>query len=145
MSSFSNGNYVPSGMDFADWVEYLDAKRDALIDEELEEFYNELFEPKEEEEFKLSLPEEHLSSLKHEADKFIDGVKASLSDMTKSGKLESLAEMQRETRERLLFIPDNDSFTPSINLSASCLRNDKCSSGRESLNSSSFSGSKSSL
>lgn len=97
-------------MDFSDWVEYLDAKREALIDEELEEFYNELFEPEEEEEeFKLSLPEEHLSFLKHEADKFIDGVKESLSGMTKSGKLEALAEMQRETRERLLFnfIRDN--------------------------------------
>ena len=46
---------------------------------------------------------EHLSFLKHEADKFIDGVKESLSGMTKSGKLETLAEMQRETRERLLF------------------------------------------
>ena len=109
MSSFSNGGYVPSGMDFADWVEYLDAKREALIDEELEEFYNELFKPEKEEEFKLSLPEEHLSFLKHEADKFIDGVKESLSGMTKSGKLEALAEMQRETRERLLFnfIRDN--------------------------------------
>lgn len=110
MSSFSNGGYVPSGMDFSDWVEYLDAKREALIDEELEEFYNELFEPEEEEEeFKLSLPEEHLSFLKHEADKFIDGVKESLSGMTKSGKLEALVEMQRETRERLLFnfIRDN--------------------------------------
>ena len=29
MSSFSNGNYVPSGMDFSDWVEYLEEKRDA--------------------------------------------------------------------------------------------------------------------
>lgn len=110
MSSFSNGGYVPSGMDFSDWVEYLDAKREALIDEELEEFYNELFEPEpEEEEFKLSLPEEHLSFLKHEADKFIDGVKESLSGVSKSGKLETLAQMQRETRERLLFnfIRDN--------------------------------------
>jgi hypothetical protein len=26
MSSFSNGNYVPSGMDFSDWVEYLEKK-----------------------------------------------------------------------------------------------------------------------
>lgn len=110
MSSFSNGNYVPSGMDFSDWVEYLEEKRDAekfaLIDKEFEEFYAEFFdlEPKEEEEeFKLSLPKEHLSFLKHEADKFIDGVKESLSGMTKSGKLEALAEMQRETRERLLF------------------------------------------
>lgn len=112
MSSFSNDGYVPSGMDFSDWVEYLDAKREALIDEEFEEFYNELFEPEEEEEeeeFKLSLPEEHLSFLKHEADKFIDGVKEALSGMTKSEKLETLAEMQRETRERLLFnfIRDN--------------------------------------
>lgn len=114
MSSFSNGNYVPSGMDFSDWVEYLEEKRDAekfaLIDKEFEEFYAEFFdlEP-EEEEFKLSLPEAHLSFLKHEADKFIDGVKESLSGMTKSGKLEALAEMQRETRERLLlnFIRDN--------------------------------------
>lgn len=114
MSSFSNGNYVPSGMDFSDWVEYLEEKRDAekfaLIDKEFKEFYAEFFdlEP-EEEEFKLSLPEAHLSFLKHEADKFIDDVKESLSGMTKSGKLEALAEMQRETRERLLFnfIRDN--------------------------------------
>ena len=114
MSSFSNGNYVPSGMDFSDWVEYLEEKRDAeklaLIDKEFEEFFGEFLdlEP-EEEEVKLSLPEEHLSFLKHEADKFIDGVKGSLSGMTKSGKLEALAEMQRETRERLLFnfIRDN--------------------------------------
>ena len=118
MSSFSNGNYVPSGMDFSDWVEYLEEKRDAerfaLIDKEFEEFFGEFLdlepeEEEEEEEFKLSLPEEHLSFLKHEADKFIDGVKESLSGMTKSGKLEALAEMQRETRERLLFnfIRDN--------------------------------------
>ena len=116
MSSFSNGGYVPSGMDFSDWVEYLEEKRDAekfaLIDKEFEEFFGEFLdlEPEEEEEeFKLSLPEEHLSFLKHEADKFIDGVKESLSGMTKSGKLETLAEMQRETRERLLFnfIRDN--------------------------------------
>ena len=116
MSSFSNGNYVPSGMDFSDWVEYLEEKRDAekfaLIDKEFEEFFGEFLdlEPEEEEEeFKLSLPKEHLSFLKHEADKFIDGVKESLSGMTKSGKLEALAEMQRETRERLLFnfIRDN--------------------------------------
>ena len=116
MSSFSNGGYVPSGMDFSDWVEYLEEKRDAerfaLIDKEFEEFFGEFFdlEPEEEEEeFKLSLPEEHLSFLKHEADKFIDGVKESLSGMTKSEKLEALAEMQRETRERLLFnfIRDN--------------------------------------
>lgn len=114
MSSFSNGNYVPSGMDFSDWVEYLEEKRDAekfaLIDKEFEEFFGEFLdlEP-EEEEFKLSLPEAHLSFLKHEAEKFIDGVKGSLSGMTKSGKLEVLAEMQRETRERLLlnFIRDN--------------------------------------
>ena len=111
MSSFSNGNYVPSGMDFSDWVEYLEEKRDAerfaLIDKEFEEFFGEFLdlepEEEEEEEFKLSLPVEHLSFLKHEADKFIDGVKESLSGMTKSGKLETLAEMQRETRERLLF------------------------------------------
>ena len=47
--------------------------------------------------------------LKHEADSFIDGVKKSLSGKSKSGKLEALAEMQRETRERLLFnfIRDN--------------------------------------
>lgn len=96
MSSFSNGGYVPSGMDFSDWVEYLDAKREALIDEELEEFYNELFEPEPEEEFKLSLPEEHLSFLKHEADKFIDGVKESLSGISKSGKLETLAECREK-------------------------------------------------
>ena len=118
MSSFSNGNYVPSGMDFSDWVEYLEEKRDAerfaLIDKEFEEFFGEFLdlepeEEEEEEEFKLSLPVEHLSFLKHEADKFIDGVKESLSGMTKSGKLEALAEMQRETRERLLFnfIRDN--------------------------------------
>ena len=115
MSSFSNGGYVPSGMDFSDWVEYLEEKRDAerfaLIDKEFEEFFGEFLdlEPEEEEEFKLSLPEEHLSFLKHEADKFIDGVKESLSGMTKSKKLETLAEMQRETRERLLFnfIRDN--------------------------------------
>ena len=118
MSSFSNGNYVPSGMDFSDWVEYLEEKRDAeksaLIDKEFEEFYAEFFdlepeEEEEEEEFKLSLPKEHISFLKHEADKFIDGVKESLSGMTKSEKLEALAEMQRETRERLLFnfIRDN--------------------------------------
>lgn len=114
MSSFSNGGYVPSGMDFSDWVEYLEEKRDAerfaLIDKEFEEFFVEFLdlEP-EKEEFKLSLPEAHLSFLKHEADKFIDGVKESLSGMSKSGKLESLAEMQRETRERLLFnfIRDN--------------------------------------
>lgn len=114
MSSFSNGNYVPSGMDFSDWVEYLEEKRDAekfaLIDKEFEEFFGEFLdlEP-EEEEFKLSLPVEHISFLKQEADKFIDGVKESLPGMTKSGKLEALAEMQRETRERLLFnfIRDN--------------------------------------
>ena len=45
MSSFSNGNYVPSGMDFSDWVEYLEEKRDAekfaLIDKEFEEFFGE--------------------------------------------------------------------------------------------------------
>lgn len=117
MSSFSNGNYVPSGMDFSDQVEYLEEKRDAeksaLIDKEFEEFFGEFLdlEPEEEEEkeFALSLPEEHLSFLKHEADKFIDGVKESLSGMTKSGKHESLAEMQRETQGRLLFnfIRDN--------------------------------------
>ena len=116
MSSFSNGGYVPLGMDFSDWVEYLEEKRDAerfaLIDKEFEEFFGEFLdlEPEEEEEeFKLSLPVEHLSFLKHEADKFIDGVKGSLSGMTKSGKLEALAEMQRETWERLLFnfIRDN--------------------------------------
>lgn len=88
-------------MDFSDWVEYLEEKRDAerfaLIDKEFEEFYNELFEPEpEEEEFKLSLPEEHLSFLKHEADKFIDGEKESLSGMTKSGKLETLAECREK-------------------------------------------------
>lgn len=114
MSSFSNGNYVPSGMDFSDWVEYLEEKRGAerfaLIDKEFEEFFGEFLDSEpEEEEFKLSLPKEHLSFLKHEADKFIDGVKESLSGMSKSGKLESLAQMQRETRERLLFnfIRDN--------------------------------------
>lgn len=101
-------------MDFSDWVEYLEEKRDAekfaLIDKEFEEFYAEFFdlEP-EKEEFKLSLPEAHLSFFKHEADKFINGVKESLSGMTKSGKLEALAEIQRETREWLLFnfIRDN--------------------------------------
>lgn len=100
-------------MDFSDWVEYLEEKRDAekfaLIDKEFKEFYAEFFDLEPEEEFKLSLPEAHLSFLKHEADKFIDDVKESLSGMTKSGKLEALAEMQRETRERLLFnfIRDN--------------------------------------
>lgn len=71
MSSFSNGNYVPSGMDFSDWVEYLEEKRDAekfaLIDKEFEEFFGEFLdlEPEEEEEeFKLSLPEEHFAKLK---------------------------------------------------------------------------------
>lgn len=82
MSSFSNGNYVPSGMDFSDWVKYLEEKRDAkkfaLIDKEFEEFYAEFFDLEPEEEFKLSLPEAHLSFLKHEADKFIDGIKESL-------------------------------------------------------------------
>lgn len=116
MSSFSNGNYVPSGMDFSDWVEYLEEKRDAekfaLIDKEFEEFFGEFFdlEPEEEEEeFKLSIPEELLSFLKHEADSFIDGVKKSISGISKNGKLETLAEMQSETRERLLFnfIRDN--------------------------------------
>ena len=105
MSSFSNGGYGPSGMDFSDWVEYLEEKRDAerfaLIDKEFEEFFGEFLdlEPEEEEEeFKLSLPEEHLSFLKHEADKFIDGVKESLSGMTKSGKLEALAPEQRKKK-----------------------------------------------
>lgn len=116
MSSFSNGNYVPSGMDFSDWVEYLEEKRDAekfaLIDKEFEEFFDEFLdlEPEEEEEeFKLSIPEELLSLLKHEADSFIDGVKKSISGIPKNGKLETLAEMQSETREQLLFnfIRDN--------------------------------------
>lgn len=31
MSVFSNGGYVPSGLDFAEWVEYLEA-RDEVID-----------------------------------------------------------------------------------------------------------------
>lgn len=97
-------------MDFSDQVEYLEEKRDAeksaLIDKEFEEFFGEFFdlEPEEEEEeFKFSLPEEHLSFLKHKADSFIDGVKKSLSGKSKSEKLETLTEMQRETRERLLF------------------------------------------
>ena len=115
MSSFFNGNYVPSGMDFSDQVEYLEEKRDveksALIDKEFEEFFGEFLDlaPEEEKEFALSLPEEHLSFLKHEADKFIDSVKESLPGMTKSGKLDTLAEMQSETRERFLFnfIRDN--------------------------------------
>ena len=48
MSSFSNGNYVPSGMDFSDWVEYLEEKRDAekfaLIDKEFEESFGEFLD-----------------------------------------------------------------------------------------------------
>lgn len=62
--------------------------------------------------------------------------------LNKSRSRVSLCICARVSSFPLLVIPDNDSFTPSINLSASCLRNDKCSSGRESLNSS-FSGSKS--
>ena len=107
MSSFSNGNYVPLGMDFSDQVEYLEEKRDtekfALIDKEFEEFYTEFFDLEPEEKFKLSLPEEHLSFLKHEADSFIDEVKKSLSGKSKSEKFKTLTEIQRETRERLLF------------------------------------------
>ena len=30
MSVFSNGGYVPSGLDFAEWVEYLEARDEAI-------------------------------------------------------------------------------------------------------------------
>ncbi|MBR4790512.1 MAG: hypothetical protein IK024_06440 [Treponema sp.] len=110
MSSFSNGGYVPSNMDFSDWIEYLEEKRNAeryaLIDKEFEDFYKEFFDletEEEEEEFELSIPEEALSALKIKADSFISDVKKSLNGMSKSEKCKTLAKMQEETHNRLLF------------------------------------------
>lgn len=116
MSSFSNGGYVPQGMDFSDWVEYLNekmsAERDAQIEKDFEEFYSDFFdlEPEEEEEeFNLSIPEEALPLLKNKADSLITDVKKSLEGIPKSGKCELLKEMQTQTHDRLLFdfIRDN--------------------------------------
>ena len=84
-------------MDFLGWGEYLNEKtninRDTQIEKEFEEFNAEFsdLEP-EEENYKISIPEGHILFLKHESDSFIDGVKKSLSSISKSGKLETLLE-----------------------------------------------------
>ena len=111
MSSFSNGGYIPSGMDFADWVEYLEARSRAYEEAIfLGEIIADIFEP--ETDFKLSIPEGTLSKIRANADGFIKNLEKSMSGKSKVEKVEILESLQEETHNRLLFafIKENEAL-----------------------------------
>lgn len=112
MSVFSNGGYVPEGMDFGEWVEYLngideyEAFQDYLefLEEEEEEYPDDLLIP--------TLSDESIASLKTVAAGAFQEIERSFADMSTDQKLSNLDELMDLNRKRLLFdyIKQDDEF-----------------------------------
>lgn len=112
MSVFSNGGYVPEGMDFGEWLEYLngideyEAFQDYLefLEEEEEEYPDDLLIP--------TLSDESIASLKTVAAGAFQEIERSFADMSTDQKLSSLDELMDLNRKRLLFdyIKQDDEF-----------------------------------
>lgn len=112
MSVFSNGGYVPEGMDFGEWLEYLngideyEAFQDYLefLEVEEEEYPDDLLIP--------TLSDESIASLKTVAAGAFQEIERYFADMSTDQKLSSLDELMDLNRKRLLFdyIKQDDEF-----------------------------------
>lgn len=104
MSVFSNGGYVPQGMDFGEFIEYQEAYREYLEEQEFFKFLEEEYP----EEFGLSEPiievsGELLNSIRNTANYVLGDVQKNLVGKSKDQKLEFLSDLQEENHKRLLF------------------------------------------
>jgi len=85
MSVFSNGGYVPSGLEFAEWVEYLEARDEAIDYQDFLEAMG-LEEDEEldtEEDLKLSISEKEMDAVLKKIETMTKGLSESISAFLK--------------------------------------------------------------
>ena len=104
MSVFSNGGYVPPGMEFDEFIEYQEAYRNYLDEQEFFKFLEEEY-PEEvgSSEPIIKVTGELLDSIRSTADYVLGDIKNNLAGRTKDQKLESISELQEQNHKRLLF------------------------------------------
>lgn len=102
MSVFSNGGYVPPGMEYEEWVDYLDARYDFEWFHDLDEDMEEDFGP-DEEEPEITISDEVLNSIRSTADYVMKDIERSIKNKPMDQKLSYVSELQVENQNRLLF------------------------------------------
>ena len=104
MSVFSNGGYVPPGMEFDEFIEYQEAYRNYLDEQEFFKFLEEEY-PEEvgSSEPIIKVTGELLDSIRSTADYVLGDIKNNMVGRTKEQKLESISELQEQNHKRLLF------------------------------------------
>lgn len=102
MSVFSNGGYVPPGMEYEEWVDYLDARYDFEWFQDIEEDLEEDFGP-DEEEPEITISDEVLNSIRSTADYVMKDIERSIKNKPMDQKLSYISELQVENQNRLLF------------------------------------------
>ena len=106
MSVFSNGGYVPSGLDFAEWVEYLEARDEAIDYQDFLEAMG-LEEDEEldtEEDLEFSISEKEMDAVLKKIETMTKDFSESISAFPKGTKLAVLSELQDQTEARLLYL-----------------------------------------
>lgn len=106
MSKFSNGGYVPSGLDFTEWVEYLEARDEAIDYQDFLETmgFEEDEELDSEEDLELSISEKEMDAVLKKIETMTKGLSESISSFPKGTKLAVLSELQEQTEARLLYL-----------------------------------------
>lgn len=106
MSKFSNGGYVPSGLGFAEWVEYLEARDEAIDYQDFLETmgFEEDEELDSEKELEFSISEKEMDAVLKKIETMTKDFSESISAFPKGTKLAVLSELQDQTEARLLYL-----------------------------------------
>lgn len=104
MSVFSNGTYVPPGMEFDELIEYQEAYQNYLDEQEFFKFLEEEY-PEEvgSSEPIIKVTGDVLNSIRNIADYVLGDIKNNMAGKTKEQKLDSLSDLQKQNHKRLLF------------------------------------------
>ncbi len=104
MSKFSNGGYVPSDLNFAEWTEYLNAQDEAY---EYQDFIDDMGFDDEmdiEEDLTLSISEKDFDSVNARTDALVSGLAELISKNPKQTKIDILDEVRGQSHSRLVYI-----------------------------------------
>ena len=101
MSKFNNGGYVPSDMDFSEWVIYLNS-HDENNNLDLKNFPEKTLNFQKND-FNLSVNQKDLSEIRKQADSLLKKIEKSISNYSNSDKLNFWQQQQNDIYSNLLF------------------------------------------
>jgi len=105
MSRFSNDGYAPLDIDFNEWVEFIEARDEALnYQDYMEDMGFEDEELDSEEDLELSITEKEMDDVLKKVEKMTGSVAESMAGLPKETKLEVLSEMLSQTEAKLLYL-----------------------------------------